>query len=130
MLENKERKKKQGEEKKGEREWKKKEKQLQKKRRKKKTTPKRKVRFPKKCYRKKTAAARVRAQARKDVGTEDSSNIDSDEEGEYPCGMCDAIYGTDEELWISCDTCKLWFHTSCVNIDEGDVPVEFLCPKC
>ena len=129
MLE-KERKKKQGEEKKAEREQKKKEKQLQKGRRKKKTTPKRKIRSPKKYYRKKTAAARVRAQARKDLDTEDSSNTDSDEEGEYPCGVCDAIYGTDEELWISCDNCKLWFHTSCVNIDEGDIPDEFLCPEC
>ena len=32
----------------------------------------------------------------------------------WPCGL-------DEKLWIQCDGCKLWMHTSCVDV-ESDIP--------
>lgn len=96
----------------------------------KKTKPKsrpksaRKIRSPKKTYkRKKTASARLRDKIQQE---QDESSEDED----VPCGVCGVIYGTDDKVWIQCSECELWFHTSCVNIDEGSIPDVFMCPDC
>ena len=46
------------------------------------------------------------------------------------CGKCMQI--NDKEpgdmiKWIQCDHCSLWFHCSCVNVNQNDT---FLCQFC
>ena len=37
---------------------------------------------------------------------------------EYHCGICNYLYEEEtdeEEIWIACDQCQLWFYVGCVN---------------
>lgn len=52
------------------------------------------------------------------------------------CGNCNKSY-KDEEDWICCDNCGIWFHRGCVNLDddlEWNMLIEegqtFTCPMC
>ena len=52
---------------------------------------------------------------------------------ECHCGICNYLYEEEtdeEEIWIACDQCQLWFHVGCVNLVPEDIPDEFICPKC
>jgi hypothetical protein len=56
--------------------------------------------------------------------------------GEESCGICNKSYN-DEEDWICCDNCGIWFHRGCVNLDddlEWNMLIEegqtFTCPMC
>ena len=57
------------------------------------------------------------------------SDTDSDSSSDCDCAICGLPYGSDEKLWIQCDGCKLWMHTSCVDL-ESDIPDVFLCDNC
>ena len=53
-----------------------------------------------------------------------------EEDGEYHCGVCGQLYEEStekEELWIACDVCFNWHHAMCVEIDENNIPEEFVC---
>ena len=52
---------------------------------------------------------------------------------ECRCGICNYLYEEEtdeEEVWIACDKCQLWFHVGCVDLVAEDIPDEFICPKC
>ncbi|XP_038117142.1 uncharacterized protein LOC119769264 [Culex quinquefasciatus] len=36
-----------------------------------------------------------------------------------PCSTCKEV-STEDELMVGCDSCKLWFHTRCVNFNPAD----------
>ena len=95
-----------------------------------KSKPKPRIRSPKKAYnvRKKTAAARLIAQS-KEIQDSDVT-VSSEDDDEVPCGVCGVMYGTDDEVWIQCSECGLWFHITCVEISKKSVPDVFLCPDC
>ena len=49
----------------------------------------------------------------------------------YFCGVCHDQYldFTDEqELWIACDSCDIWFHFVCVGLQSE--PEKFFCDNC
>lgn len=49
----------------------------------------------------------------------------------YFCGVCGQEYinETEEpEFWIQCDCCSMWYHWSCVGVE--DEPQTFMCNKC
>ena len=73
----------------------------------------------------------------------DSSDEDSDSEGEYIVQedeVCDC--GTSRHLpdigigfsgeWISCDKCEKWFHADCYNLTSADISTlaEWYCNAC
>ena len=86
-----------------------------------------KVRTP--ANRKQTVAVRSRPQFQAQLDNDTSTNSESDVD-ECSCGICDVKYGTDDKLWIECNECTLWFHTSCVHIDDQCIPDVFLCFDC
>ena len=88
-----------------------------------------KPRSPKVSYRKRTAAARVRAKAR-GKPQRDLADQSEEEDQECFCGVCNAMYGTDDKLWIQCSGCENWFHSVCVNVDSRNIPDVFLCMEC
>lgn len=58
--------------------------------------------------------------------------------GEYDsdsCGVCHKIYQEDEE-WICCDSCSVWYHRECVELGDDDwkyfsqPDAVFICPMC
>ncbi|KAJ2585322.1 SET domain-containing protein 3, partial [Coemansia sp. RSA 1797] len=36
----------------------------------------------------------------------------------------------DDGFTIQCENCLVWQHAVCVNIDQDNVPEEYLCEKC
>ena len=46
------------------------------------------------------------------------------------CHVVFVVLSTDDKLWVECEECTLWFHTSCVEINAKDIPDVFLCPEC
>ena len=49
------------------------------------------------------------------------------------CGVCREEYEEEtpeEELWIECSTCMLWFHADCVGINPSKIPEVFICQCC
>ncbi|XP_052567234.1 uncharacterized protein LOC128093659 [Culex pipiens pallens] len=38
---------------------------------------------------------------------------------ETPCSTCKEV-STEDELMVGCDSCKLWFHARCVNLNPAD----------
>ncbi|XP_052565036.1 uncharacterized protein LOC128093168 [Culex pipiens pallens] len=38
---------------------------------------------------------------------------------ETPCSTCNTV-STEDELMVGCDSCKLWFHARCVNLNPAD----------
>ena len=48
------------------------------------------------------------------------------------CGVCGEEYEEtpEEELWIECSTCMLWFHADCVGINPSKIPEVFICHCC
>ena len=52
---------------------------------------------------------------------------------EYHCGVCSQLYNEnteEEELWIACDNCFVWYHAICVGVDYDNIPEQFFCPSC
>ena len=50
---------------------------------------------------------------------------------EWRCGVCDHLYNDkteEEEVWIECSQCQLWYHVGCVHLT--DIPDEYFCPSC
>jgi hypothetical protein len=50
---------------------------------------------------------------------------------EWRCGVCDRLYEDEteeEEVWIECSQCQLWYHVGCVHLT--DIPDEYFCPSC
>ena len=35
-----------------------------------------------------------------------------------------------DSLMIECEKCQQWFHCSCINIDQDDIPKDWECPSC
>lgn len=53
---------------------------------------------------------------------------------EYLCGICKKQYieseQTENEVWIECESCFIWYHLKCVNIASEDlIPDVFFCPN-
>ena len=110
-----------------------------------KVNSKRKVRSPKTYH---TAAARMRTRSqakRVRVNTEADENEGSEDEPEEECsvqddqedeecfcGVCEVKYGTELEskIWIECSNCKAWYHTSCVEVEDNNIPDVFMCFNC
>lgn len=47
---------------------------------------------------------------------------------EWRCGVCDQLYEDEteeEEVWIECSQCQLWYHVDCVNLALRDLPDDF-----
>ena len=43
---------------------------------------------------------------------------------EWQCGVCDHLYEDEteeEEVWIECSQCQLWYHVGCVHINNDIV---------
>ena len=60
-------------------------------------------------------------------------NVCENENVETKCGVCNEEYEektVEEEVWIQCDSCLLWFHTHCVSIKPDAIPDTFLCGSC
>ena len=108
---------------------------------------KRKVRSPK-TYRSAAARMRTCSQAKR-VQVDTSSNSEADENDEDEpeeecsvqddrqddecfCGVCEVKYGTELEskIWIECSNCKAWYHTSCVEVEDNNIPDVFMCFEC
>ena len=101
---------------------------------------KRKVRSPK-TY---SAAARMRTRSQakrvqvnteadenegsEDKPEEDCSVQDDQEDDKSFCGVCEVKYGTELEskIWIECSNCKAWYHTSCVEVEDNNIPDVFV----
>ena len=52
---------------------------------------------------------------------------------EWRCGVCEYVYEDEteeEEVWIQCDQCQVWYHVGCVNISASKLPDSFVCPIC
>ena len=81
---------------------------------------------PKRCVKRRQAAtARILA---RDQNADTSSSEDENEE--YFCGVCHIKYGADDEVWIQCNNCATWYHTTCVEVDIDNIPDVFLCFEC
>ena len=50
------------------------------------------------------------------------------------CPTCDAPYDEDNEVWIQCESCKIWSHKDCAGYgewNEEELEEEaFLCSEC
>ena len=46
--------------------------------------------------------------------------------------VCKVKYGTELEskIWIECSNCKAWYHTSCVEVEDNNIPDVFMCFEC
>ena len=96
----------------------------------------------KKATKRKTGKAKAKTKATKDKGQkkgqsrkqvkerEETQDSDVDSDDEAQCGICKAPYGFDDELWIQCEHCEEWMHTTCVDIDAKSIPDIFVCMKC
>lgn len=53
---------------------------------------------------------------------------------EWYCGVCKGLWETEtaeEESWIECSMCLLWFHYKCEQITTTPPPeVNYICKKC
>ena len=98
---------------------------ISKKFKKQKPRSKAKIRSPKRTYKKKTVAARLLTRSIQLQQSEEESATSAEQEDDAPCGVCGVKYGTDNDVWIECSDCSLWFHTSCVDIDEKCIPDGF-----
>jgi len=56
-------------------------------------------------------------------------DTDSDSSSDCDCAVCGLPYGSDDKLWIQWEICKLWMHTTCVDIDSN-IPDVFVCDNC
>jgi len=104
----------------------------------KKLNSKRKVRSPK-TYRSATACtvtcSQAHAKAKVDTsedGPKEECSVQDDQEGgdECFCGVCEVKYGAEFEskIWILCSNLKAWYHTSCVEVEDNNIPrCLFLC---
>ena len=46
-------------------------------------------------------------------------------------GACAKPYGdTEQELWIQCDLCQLWYGAHCAGIAGMAPPENFMCSDC
>ena len=56
-----------------------------------------------------------------------------EKEQEEICGKCGGIYEPEteeEELWIACDVCSMWFHAVCIGFSFDSIPDCYKCEKC
>ncbi|XP_009596494.1 PHD finger protein ALFIN-LIKE 4-like [Nicotiana tomentosiformis] len=56
---------------------------------------------------------------------------DEEVQGETLCGACGEKYAEDE-FWICCDICEMWFHGKCVKITpaRAEFIKQYKCPPC
>ncbi|XP_045215122.1 uncharacterized protein LOC123565320 [Mercenaria mercenaria] len=51
------------------------------------------------------------------------------------CGIC-GKFEKEDENWICCDACNIWYHKDCVGLDEDDfdyflnLDAVYICPLC
>ena len=138
--EEKSRKKLEKEKKKQERERKKKEKQEEREmkkqeREKKKGERQRKKDLSKQPKRQTRASVKKSCASDKLQETFSNLNIESEvsgEESEAECPECGLIYGStqDEERWVQCDICALWWDMTCAGVDENIADSTFVCSNC
>ncbi|KAJ2842179.1 SET domain-containing protein 3, partial [Coemansia brasiliensis] len=43
---------------------------------------------------------------------------------------CICKFEDDDGFTIQCENCLVWQHAVCVNIDQDNVPDEYLCEQC
>ena len=49
------------------------------------------------------------------------------------CPLCGVDFNDDEEnaKWISCDGCQQWWHASCLEMNDADIPDGcYYCADC
>ena len=57
----------------------------------------------------------------------------SESESEAECPKCGLVYGCpdDDEMWVQCDNCGLWWDLTCTELsDEENIPDTFICARC
>lgn len=64
-------------------------------------------------------------------GGDEGEEEDDDEHGNTLCGACGDNYANDE-FWICCDICEVWFHGKCVRITPARAEhiKQYKCPSC
>ena len=57
---------------------------------------------------------------------------DSGEESEGECPGCGLVYGSaqDQEQWVQCDNCALWWDMTCADVNENIADSTFICSNC
>ena len=62
------------------------------------------------------------------IESEDTSG----EESEGECPGCGLIYGSaqDEQQWVQCDNCTLWWDMTCAGVNESIANSTFVCSYC
>ncbi|WVZ85802.1 hypothetical protein U9M48_032674 [Paspalum notatum var. saurae] len=56
-----------------------------------------------------------------------------DKDQAYLCGTCGGSYShNNEDFWIACDICEVWYHGDCVRITpaQADSINQYKCPTC
>ena len=59
--------------------------------------------------------------------TRRSPSVNPAKKGTISCPLCQE---TDNDLMVQCDQCDLWYHFSCVGVDDQIQHVDWKCPKC
>ena len=63
--------------------------------------------------------------------TENNNNSDKVDETDAICGKCQQ--SDQDNKWVGCDECKLWFHYRCIKIAHAYQDVKYmswLCQQC
>ena len=69
-----------------------------------------------------------KTKSKEDTVTDQLESIHlSDNEDEVMCPICNQDVGG---LWICCDECNTWFHTSCLRISSQNIPDVYVCVSC
>ena len=62
-----------------------------------------------------------------------SETEESEDESEAECPGCGLVYGSadDNEKWVQCDMCKVWWDLKCACVDEENITeATFVCANC
>ena len=84
-------------------------------------------------YIQKSRADNHESEDESDERDHEMEETEEQDENEAVCGKCGEVDPADTEddeniEWIQCETCRHWFHTLCLGIQ--DLPDYFLCDSC